>query len=225
MHPGYRGPATRIDAMKMFSARRLAVLVLAVLPFGLSAQNLPWPKEFYFEADAHVTQRLELYPGSDDATVDRLIQARRNGRRDANLATAQLAHISFGLGDPETGNALYQEAKKKPDSSRQRDALHWNHGWDLYRMGDFTGALEQWRIAGAERLRGPSWLPPTLALGLWQAGRRDEAVRWYAAAVRTEPGLWTTPDFERLLPDWAADDRAVLAEVAGAWRAAPPSWP
>lgn len=211
--------------MKMLSARRLAALVLAVLPFGLSAQELPRPKEFYFEPDAHVTRPLELYPGSDDATVDRLIQARRGGRRDANLATAQLAHISYALGDPETGNALYQEAKKRPDSSRQRDSLHWNHGWDLYRIGDIAGALGEWRIAGAERLRGPAWVPPTLALGLWRLDRRDEAVRWYAAAVRTEPGLWTVPDLDRLLPDWSAEDRAVLAEVAEAWRAAPPSWP
>jgi len=211
--------------MKMLSARRLAALVLAVLPFALSAQELPWPKEFYFEPDTQVASPLELYPGSDDATVDRLIEARRKGRRDANLATAQLAGISYRLGDPATGNALYEEAKQRPDNARQRDSLHWNHGWDLYRSGDIAAALEQWRIAGAERLRGPAWLPPTLALGLWQLDRREEAVRWYAAAVRTEPGLWTTPDLERLLPDWTADDRAVLAEVAEAWRAAPPSWP
>ena len=49
-----------------------------------------------------------------------------------------------------------------------------------------TEALQKWRIAGAERLKGPAWLPPTLALGLWQLDRRDEAIRWYAAAVRTE---------------------------------------
>lgn len=206
-------------------ARRFGALILVLLPLGLAAQELPRPKEFYFEADADVARPLVLYQGIDDDTVGRLMQVRDRGRRDAGLATAQLAHISYATGRAETGAALYEEAKRSPDNARMRDSLHWNHGWDLYRMGDFTGALEQWRIAGAERLRGPSWLPPTLALGLWQAGRRDEAVRWYAAAVRTEPGLWTTPDFERLLPDWAADDRAVLAEVAGAWRAAPPSWP
>ncbi|MBJ6979791.1 MULTISPECIES: tetratricopeptide repeat protein [unclassified Luteimonas] len=211
--------------MNHVSARRLAVLVLALLPFGLCAQNLPWPKEFYFESDADVARPLELYPGTDDATVERLLQARRNGRRDANLATAQLAHLSYAGGRAETGAALYQEALQRPDNARQRDALHWNHGWDLYRSGDVAGAIEQWRIAGAERLKGPAWLPPTLALGLWQLDRRDEAVRWYAAAVRTEPALWTTPDLQRLLPGWSQADRDVLAQVAAAWKVAPPPWP
>ena len=81
------------------------------------------------------------------------------------------------------------------------------------------------RSAGAERLKGPAWLPPTLALGLWRLDRREEAVRWYAAAVRTEPQLWRSPDLERLLPDWSAADREALAVVAAAWQAAPPPWP
>lgn len=206
-------------------ARRLAALVLVSLPFGLYAQNLPRPKEFYFESDDAVARPLELYAGSDDATIERLLQVRNRGRRDATLAIAQLAHISYATGRAETGAALYQEAKQAPDSARMRDALNWNHGWDLYRSGDIAGALEQWRNAGVERLKGPAWVPPTLALGLWQLDRRDEAVNWYAAAVRTEPGLWTSPDLKRLLPDWTDADRAVLAEVAAAWQANPPAWP
>jgi tetratricopeptide (TPR) repeat protein len=206
-------------------ARLIGALVLAAVPTGLWAQEIPGPKEFYFEADVHVTRPLELYPGSDDETVDRLLKVRERGRRDAALATAQLARIAYAGGRSELGASLYAEAKQRPDSARQRDALHWNHGWDLYRGGDVAGALEQWRIAGADRLKGPAWLPPTLALGLWQLGRREEAVRWYAAAVRTEPQLWHSPDLVSLLPDWTDADRAVLAEVAAAWQADPPAWP
>lgn len=206
-------------------ARILGALVLASIPFGLVAQDVPPPREFYFEVDTEVARPLELYPGSDDATIERLMQTRARKRRDAALATAQLAHISYATGRSDTGAALYAEAKQNPDGARMRDALHWNHGWDLYRTGDLSGALEQWRIAGAERLKGPSWLPPTLALALWQLDRRDEAVRWYAASVRTEPRLWQSPDLAQLLPGWTEADRAVLAEVAAAWQAAPPSWP
>jgi len=206
--------------------RRLGAILLVLLPFGLWAQEMPRPKEFYFEADTEVVQQLQLYPGSDDATVERLLKARERGRRgEAALASAQLAHIAYASGRSETGGALYSEAIARADGSRMRDALHWNHGWDLYRSGDVAAALEQWRIAGAERLKGPSWLPPTLALGLWKLDRRDEAVRWYAAAVRTEPRQWRAPDLEQLLPDWTAADRATLAEVAAAWQADPPAWP
>lgn len=200
-------------------------MVLAMLPAVLHAQDLPRPKEFYFEPDADVTRPLELSPGSDDATIERLLQVRKRGRRDGVLATAQLARLSYAAGRAETGAVLYDEAKQGAENARMRDALHWNHGWDLYRSGDFAGALRQWQVAGVERAKGPAWLPPTLALALWRLERRDEAVRWYAAAVRTEPGLWTSPDLARLLPDWEEGDRAALAEVAAAWQVARPAWP
>lgn len=214
-----------MQALHTRFARLLGVVLAVLLPSTLAAQEVPRPKEFYFEADEAVTQRMELHPGSDEATIERLMQARQRGRRDAAVATAQLAHIAYATGRADTGAALYDEARQRAGNARQRDSLHWNQGWDLYRSGDYAGALEQWRIAGAERLKGPAWLPPTLALGLWALDRRDEAVRWYAAAVRTEPQLWRAPDLERLLPDWTEAERAVLAEVAEAWQAAPPSWP
>ena len=71
-----------------------------------------------------------------------------------------------------------------------------------------------------------SWQPPTLALALWKLGRRQEAVAWYAAAVRTEPGQWSdAARFAELLPDWREEERATLAEVLAAWQDAPPAWP
>ena len=184
--------------MNHTSARRLAVLVLALLPFGLSAQNLPRPKEFYFESDADVARPLELYAGSDDATVERLLQARRNGRRDATLATAQLAHLSYVGGRPETGAAC-TGALQRPDNARPRDALYWNHGWDLYRSGDVAVAIEQWR-SRRRALKGPAWLPRR---------SRSDCGSWTAATRRgagTPPpshraGLVTTPDLQRLLPE------------------------
>lgn len=72
----------------------------------------------------------------------------------------------------------------------------------------------------------PVRVPPTLALVLWTLDRREEAVRWHAAAVRTEPLRWRDlAHLASLLPDWREQDRATLAEVAAAWKAAPPAWP
>jgi hypothetical protein len=115
-------------------------------------------------------------------------------------------------------------------SVEDNDSLHrpllWNYGWDLYRGGDAEGALARWREAGMEAFNNPAWVPPTLALALWTLERRDEAVRWYAAAVRTEPLRWRDPaNLPTLLPDWREQDRAKLAEVAAAWASAPPDWP
>ena len=81
--------------------------------------------------------------------------------------------------------------------------------------------------AAAQAARGNgAWVPPTLALALWTLGRRDEAVQWYAAAVRTEPQLWNDPSrLAQLLPAWKDEERARLAEVQQAWAANPPAWP
>ena len=69
-------------------------------------------------------------------------------------------------------------------------------------------------------------ITPTFALALWTLGRKDEAVQWYAAAVRTEPAQWSTPArYAALLPHWRDEERATLAEVQRAWAANPPAWP
>ena len=69
-------------------------------------------------------------------------------------------------------------------------------------------------------------MPPTFALALWTAGRQQEAVQWYAAAVRTEPTQWiSTARYAELLPEWKDSERATLAEVHAAWVANPPTWP
>src|SRR3546814_2949965 len=80
-------------------------------------------------------------------------------------------------------------------------------------LGDAAAALSRWREAGIETYNNPGWVPPTLALGLWTLDRREEAVQWYAAAVRTEPMHWRDPaNLPALLPDWREEDRAKLAE-------------
>ena len=51
-------------------------------------------------------------------------------------------------------------------------------------------------------------------------------MKWYAAAVRTEPGQWSdSAQYARLLPTWREDERALLAEVQQAWASQPPAWP
>src|SRR5690606_3643458 len=198
-----------------------------LLPLALHAQSLPKPKEFYFDGDGSTTRTLALLEGSDAATQERLLKAMKGHGRSADLATAQLAHLAYASGRAETGSALYARVLANlGNNSRMRQPLLWNHGWDLYRAGDAEGALVRWREAGVETYNNPSWVPPTLALGLWTLGRRDEAVQWYAAAVRTEPSRWRdAANLDALLPDWRAEDRARLAEVLAAWREAPPAWP
>ncbi len=204
----------------------IAAMLLACT-FTAAAQTLPTPAEFYFDQDERVAAPIVAIEGDDEATYARLRTAIDRNARNADQATAQLAHVLMRTGRGDTGRALYaQLLGGQAPPATLRASVHWNYGWDLSRDGAPDAALAQWIQALDGRLAKPAWVPPTLAYVLWRLDRKDEAVRWYAAAVRTEPLLWNDPArFPTLLPDWRDDERAVLAEVFQAWRAAPPAWP
>lgn len=212
--------------MQSIFARACALFMLCGLPLLATAQGLPRIEEFYFDEDAVVTQPIVAIEGSDEATIAQLIRLMDRGGRNADRAIAQLAHLSMASGRVETGQALYARAKDAVSSATMRHAIAWNQGWDLYRSGDIEAALGEWTQAFANRgAVRPAWAPPTLALALWRLDRKAEAVAWYAAAVRTHPQRWSDPaQLPALLPDWRDADRAILADVLAAWRAAPPAW-
>ncbi len=206
---------------------RACALVLALLPLLAVAQALPRPAEFYFDEDEAVARPIVAIEGSGDAVIAQLLQQVERGRRGADRAAAQLAHISMAGGRIDTGKTLYARAAEAASSNQTRLSIAWNLGWDLHRTGDTEGALAQWALAvnnrGAVR---PAWVPPTLALALWKLDRKPEAIAWYAAAVRTYPDRWPyEASLPGLLPDWSDADRATLAEVLAAWRTSPPAWP
>lgn len=198
-----------------------------VVATAAGAQTLPAPAEFYFDDDARTVTPLVAIDGDDDQTHARLMQLIDRNGRNAEQARAQLARALMRSGREETGRAMYAQAFAATSSRAPlRGALHWNYAWDLYRLGHHAEALDQWRQALDGRLVRPSWAPPTLAIALWSTDRRDEAVQWYAAAVRTEPALWNDPArYPALLPDWTDAERKTLADVFAAWQAAPPAWP
>lgn len=212
----------------LFSVAALAA-VLAVATTAAAAQTASAPlvpdSEFYFDQDSRTSQPVVAIEGSGDPLVQQLLQAIQRDPR-ATAETAQLAHVAMAGGRPDLGRELYGRVLAQIDTNHglYRSVL-WNYGWDLYRTGDHAAALDQWRTLVSSRNVDASWMPTTFALVLWQLGRNEEAVQWYAAAVRTEPAKWRDADqYETLLPDWRAEERATLAEVRQAWAAAPPEW-
>ncbi|MGY4514480.1 tetratricopeptide repeat protein [Lysobacter sp. HA18] len=206
-------------------ARTLLAAALLALAGTVSAQALPRQVEFYFDADA-LSQRpvLEIKDRSQTA-IDRLMRSvERNAEH--TLEAAQLAHFAMQTGRNELGLSLYGRAMSGMDSNNGLwRPVKWNYGWDLYRSGDAAGALREWSDLGNRGIAS-SWMPQTLAIALWKLGRKDDAIRWYAAAVRTEPTQWSTAaQYAQLLPQWKDDERATLAEVRAAWAANPPKWP
>jgi len=207
--------------------RSLLLAASLAVAGAASAQSPLVPtSEFYFDDDARATRPIVAIEGEGDAVVEKLLKAiARNPR--AKAETAQLAHLAMAGGRTDLGRELYGRALAQLD---RNDALWravvWNYGWDLYRADDRAAALEQWRALLESRSVTAAWMPPTMALVLWQLDRKDEAVRWYAAAVRSEPTQWRGSErHAELLPQWRDAERAVLAEVQQAWAANPPAWP
>ncbi len=200
----------------------LSALLLAPLA---QAQNLPRPAEFYFDQDATATRALSAQRGEGDALVNRLI---RQTERDPRAweAMAQLGQLAMDGGREDTGRGLYERALAGAGAQHGASRrLRWHYGWSLYRSGDVEAALAQWAPLTDGPLRA-HWMPPTLALALWKLDRKDQALAWYAAAVRTEPTVWASPtDLAAVLPDWRDQERADLLEVQRAWAANPPAWP
>jgi len=206
--------------------RSLFLMVLLAVAGNASAQSMPRPAEFYFDSDAKATRPMVAIKGNDEATMQRLAKLIER-KPDAIIETAQLAHLAMVAGRVELGRQLYTRAvaRMSSTSSEWRPVL-WNYGWDLYRAGDDAGAHAQWQQLATARSVTASWMPPTFALVLWSLQRKDEAVQWYAAAVRTEPDQWRTANrYPALLPDWTDGERATLAEVQAAWAQNPPAWP
>ncbi len=204
--------------------KSLSALVLALFAVTANGQSLPKPKEFYFDQDS-AARPIIVVEGDVSTITEQLAKERERGRRTVE-ATAQLARIAIQQNRADLGKALYAQAlESRAGNSTLGRGIRWNYGWDLYRLGEYEAALEQWaNLVSAPG--GPSWIPPTLALALWSADRKPEAIQWYAAAVRTEPYLWNDPaNFPQLLPDWSASERTTLAEVHAAWQSDPPSWP
>ncbi|MDG2523948.1 tetratricopeptide repeat protein [Stenotrophomonas sp. HITSZ_GD] len=190
------------------------------------AQAVPKPKEFYFDEDRSTTRHMVVVPGEGDAAVDKLAALVQRDPRAVD-ARVQLGTLALEGGRRELGDQLYKAALAAvPTSSQQYRQATWNYGWALLRAGDPEQALHQWITLSGGRPATPNWLPPTLALTLWKLDRKDEAVAWFAAAVRTWPDKWgDAGNFATLLPDWRDDERAALAAVLAAWQANPPAWP
>ncbi|ASE53729.1 MULTISPECIES: tetratricopeptide repeat protein [Stenotrophomonas] len=202
-----------------------SVLLASGAATAWAAPAMPAPQEFYFDSDLAAAPMVAMQ-GEGDELVTQLVRLRERGRR-AVEATVQLASVASTQGRAELADQLYGEAlKEAPAQSSAGRSVRWNYGWDLLRQGKPEAALEQWLSSAGNARSKPSWVPPTYALALWRMGQKQEAVQWYAAAVRTEPSQWSTSaNYAQLLPQWREDERASLAEVQQAWAAAPPAWP
>lgn len=205
-----------------------ACMALTLLASAMAwGQALPRMQEFYFDEDKGALQPLQVVEGEGDQVVKRLDQLAARDGRNADKAGAQLAHLLMASGRLQEGKSYYAKLlQRNGETSALYRPIAYRYGWDLYRAGEYEMALSQWQKLVGSRGIEPAWAPPTLALVLWKLDRKQDAVNWYAAAVRTEPTQWSgTARYAELLPQWSEAERADLAQVQAEWAKAPPAWP
>src|SRR5687767_14625068 len=119
------------------SIRTLFLLVAGLAVAGsASAQALPRPAEFYFDAEPTTTRPIVAVKETGDAAVQKLLKAiERNPR--AKEEHAQLAHLAMESGRADLGKDLYARTLTRvSDTDALWRPVVWNYGWDLYRSGD-----------------------------------------------------------------------------------------
>lgn len=102
----------------------------------------------------------------------------------------------------------------------ERAHTHWSYGWALFNVGDDACALRQWQQAAKISGGHPYWLPYAVAESYWRLGRRQLALRWYGAAVRSQPSRWGSVASIRASTygrNWSDEQRDMLIEMFHAW--------
>ena len=96
--------------MPVFAKRRHLAVLLLLCPLAASAQQLPRPAEFYFDADAVTTRALVAVSDQQgEALAAQLAKYMERGRKSVEAA-AQLARIAFQSNREDLGKLLYQQA-------------------------------------------------------------------------------------------------------------------
>lgn len=203
-----------------------ATLILALLLAPLSA--------FAAEARTAVPPPAEKYLDPDpfsraDQTVD--LNGMENPLKglDARIAAdptdfhlfVERGYLKADRGDVKGAQADYAQAVKAAgDNAHELRFAHWSHGWALLGLELPEASLAEWRES--EKLHGghPYWVPYTYAMGLWAAGRNDEAVAYYAAAVRSFPERWGSRETVRTHSSkMKPEEQALLLAVFNEWEA------
>jgi tetratricopeptide (TPR) repeat protein len=131
--------------------------------------------------------------------------------------------VEYGYGEALAGRAdtardSYMQALEVSSIPYFERRVRWSFGWALLHLDAAEEAMEQWQIAADLHHGRPFWVPYSMAVAQWSAGRRDEALRWYQVAVDSFPERWSSEDAmatsTRL---WKAHERGIVEAVFGAW--------
>jgi len=208
-----------VEAMRIV----LLALILFAAPAAHAADprtEIPAPAAKYLDPDPFARSDQTVDLGAMDNPLKGLDERIAADPEDFHL-WVERGYLKADRGDVKGSDADYAQALKvAAKDPRQLRFAHWSHGWALLGLERPEAALAAWRES--EKLHGghPYWLSYTYAMGLWAAGRQDEAVAYYAAAARSFPERWgerrgVKTHSQKMKPE----EQALLLEVFAEWEA------
>ncbi|MEO7431839.1 MAG: hypothetical protein ABIR62_07405 [Dokdonella sp.] len=175
------------------------------------------------DRDAHATR---FDPANEQAFLD--LDRRLRANPDDVDARITRGYALARRGERTLSAADYRRATKL---APHRTRIGWSEGWALWALGDPTCALNAWQRAGSLQGGDAFWLPYTLAMGYWAAGKKDVAIAYYHAAARSAPERFGTLEaMNTYTQRWAPDERRTMNDIASAAgvqpssRFQPPNW-
>lgn len=138
-------------------------------------------------------------------------------------AHLELAYLHSVRGDRVAMDGHYLRAKRlAKDDTRWMRRILWSEGWSCLNLGDASCAITSWKISTLMHGGAPFWQPYSYAVALWSAGRHDDAVRWYRAAVASDPDGWRSePAMLARTRHWRSREQELMKEVFAAHAARP----
>jgi hypothetical protein len=195
-----------------------AVLLALALALPVAAAELPAPlASHYPDRDSQAQVRVAQL--EEDT---RFRQLQRQAKR-GHLSSGGLAALACGYtlrGDVEQAKANLERARTYAGrrTAQLRHVL-WSAGWSELNLGNYGAAADAW--SESARLHGgqPFWLPYSMAVLAELDGQRDLAVRWYAAAVRSQARWGHAEGVARSTWHWQRKESSAMDRVFNAWQA------
>jgi tetratricopeptide (TPR) repeat protein len=198
----------------------LPVAALAEAPAAVAAAPLPEAGVRYGDRDPAAVAIIPR-PGNRASFRRTLNAAIRKDPKDT-VALMHRAYLLNAAGDTAEGDRDFQRVLEitaaNGDSVNHRRAL-WSLGWSAYNRGQAGEAVAWWQQAAAGFRGHPSWVPYTLAVGLWTMGERDAALAWYGVAADSDAAWRQSEGVQARTQRWREAEQAAAQALFQAWSA------
>lgn len=175
------------------------------------------PRALYRDKDSASRASMNV---DTHARALRLRQELATNPKDVS-AHVELAYLYSLQGNRVAMEGHFTRAKRIAGMEKNYPMLRralWSEGWSQFNLGEYAAALRSWKVSTLMHGGAPYWQPYSYAVALWAAGERAVAVRWYDAAVRSDPKGWgTEKGMLRKTDHWKPRELEVVKELFAAY--------